>query len=139
MEYICLVLQIIFFIVTFFLPTNDRFLVEFNHIYKKYLVVESIVQGLCLICNIVLIFIMKEIMLYILVLHIFLMVCVLILYSWKAKKLYFKELTDIILENDLSSMDAKKIKHFLLEKYEKIYFLEDIEKCLNSIENKNPR
>ena len=67
------------------------------------------------------------------------MVCVLILYSWKAKKLYFKELTDIILENDLSSMDAKKIKHFLLEKYEKIYFLEDIEKCLNSIENKNPR
>ncbi len=72
---------------------------------------------------------------YILAMHIILMSLVLILYSRKGKKIYFDELINIIVENDLLSIDSKKIKNYLLEKYGKVYFVEDIEKCIIHIKN----
>ena len=136
MEYICLGLQTMLLLGTIFLPTNDRFLVACNDYYKKYLIIELIVQGLCLIANGVIIFVMKEIMMYILATHIILMSLILIFYSKKAKKLFFKELINIIQENNLLSVDSMSIKNRLLEKYERVYFVEDIEKCLLKIKDK---
>ncbi len=135
MEYICLILQIIFLLGTIFLPTNDRYLVNYTGYYKKYLIVELIVQGLFLITNGVIIFLIKEIMTCILAMDVVLMALILIFYSRKAKKEYFNELINIIKENDLLLVDSKEIKDYLLEKCERVCFVEDIEKCLLKINN----
>lgn len=119
----------------FIFKTNDRYLVNYNEFYKKYLIVELITQVMCVVANVIILFVIKEIMIYILLTHIILMGIILIFYSNKAKKLYFDELLNIIVSNDLQSIDSKEIKKILLVKYEKVYFVEDIEKCKNHIKN----
>ena len=47
-----------------------------------------------------------------------------------------KELIDIILKNDLQSKEVIEIRKFILEKYDKLYFIEDIKKCILNY-NKN--
>ena len=42
-----------------------------------------------------------------------------------------------IKENNLLLVDAKEIKNYLLKKYEQVYFIDDIEKCLLKIKNNN--
>lgn len=133
MEYVCLILQIILIFETIFFSPNDRYLVNHNECYKKYLFVELIAQGLCVIINCVLIFVIKRFMVYVLGIHIILMSVILIIYSRKAKKRYFNELINIIKENNLLLTDAKEIKNYLLKKYGQIYFIDDIEKCLLKI------
>ncbi|MBQ2892390.1 MAG: hypothetical protein IJE45_05810 [Bacilli bacterium] len=135
MEYVCLIFQIILLLGIFIFKTNDRYLVNSNEFYKKYLIVELITQGICVVANVIILFLMKEIMIYILIMHIILMGIILIFYSNKAKKLYFDELLNIIVANDLQSIDSREIKKILLVKYEKVYFVEDIEKCKNHIKN----
>ena len=135
MEYVCLILQIIFIIGICLFKTNDRYLVNYNEFYKKYLIVELITQVMCIVANVIILFVIKEIMIYILLTHIILMGIILVFYSNKAKKLYFDELLNIIVANDLQSIDSKEIKKILLVKYEKVYFVEDIEKCKNHIKN----
>lgn len=133
MEYICLILQIIFILGTFIFRTNDRYLVKYDECYKKYLFVELITQGMCVVANCVIIFVIKEFMIYVLAIQVILMSLILVFYSRKAKKKYFNELINIIKENNLSLNDAKEIKNYLLKKYEQIYFIDDIEKCLLKI------
>lgn len=135
MEYVYLILQIILMIGIFIFKTNDRYLVNYNEFYKKYLIVELITQVMCVVANVIILFVIKEIMIYILLTHIILMGIILIFYSNKAKKLYFDELLNIIIANDLQSIDSEEIKKILLVKYEKVYFVEDIEKCKNHIKN----
>lgn len=135
MEYVYLILQIILMLGIFIFKTNDRYLVNYNEFYKKYLIVELITQVMCIVANVIILFVIKEIMIYILLTHIILMGIILVFYSNKAKKLYFDELLNIIVANDLQSIDSKEIKKILLVKYEKVYFVEDIEKCKNHIKN----
>lgn len=137
MEYAYLILQIILMLGIFIFKTNDRYLVNYKKYYKKYLFVETMVQGFCIVSNVIIMFIIKEFMIYILALHIILMGMILILYSKKARKKYFNELLNIIVGNDLQSVDSKEIKKILIEKYGKVYFVEDIEKCKNHIKNSN--
>lgn len=73
MEYIFLILQIMFILGIFVFKTNDRYLVVTDKCYKKYLIIELITQGMCVIANIIIMFITKEIMIYGLVIHIILM------------------------------------------------------------------
>ena len=101
--------------------------------YKKYLIVELIVQGMCVVVNCVFIFIIKQLMPYVLVIQLVLMSLILDFYSRKAKKRYFTELINIIKENNLSLADAKEIKRYLLKKYEQVHDIDDIEKCLSKI------
>ena len=129
MEYVYLIFQIILMLGIFIFKTNDRYLVNYNEFYKKYLIVELITQVICVVANVIILFVIKEIMIYILLTHIILMGIILIFYSNKAKKLYFDELLNIIVANDLQSFDSKEIKKILLLKYDKVYFVEDIEKC----------
>ena len=135
MEYVYLIFQIILMLGIFIFKTNDRYLVNYNEFYKKYLIVELITQVICVVANVIILFVIKEIMIYILLTHIILMGIILIFYSNKAKKLCFDELLNIIVANDLQSIDSKEIKKILLVKYEKVYFVEDIEKCKNHIKN----
>ena len=135
MEYFCLGLQLVFLLGIIFLPINNRYLVNYNDYYKKYFIFELIIQGLCFIVNTVLIFLRKEIMMCILAVHIILMSLILIFYSKKAKKQYFKELINIIQENNFLSVDSREMKDYLLQKYKRVYFVEDIEKCLLKINN----
>ena len=90
---------------------------------------------MCVVANVIILFAIKEIMIYILAIHVILMSMILAFYSRKAKIRYFNELLNIIVANDLQSIDSKEIKKILLVKYEKVYFVEDIEKCKNHIKN----
>lgn len=65
MEYIFLILQIMFILGIFVFKTNDRYLVVTDKCYKKYLIIELITQGMCVIANIIIMFITKEIMIYV--------------------------------------------------------------------------
>ena len=65
MEYICLIFQIVFLLGTVFIPTGNTYLVEFKKIYKNYLIFAIIAQMLCFIANVIILFIVKEIMIYI--------------------------------------------------------------------------
>lgn len=135
MEYIYLIIQIIFIIGTIFLPVNYKYLVTSNSNYKRFLLSEIIIQGLCIFTNFISLFFVKEIMIYILVLHLILMSVIVVTFEYKGKKIYFKELIDIIKKDDLLSKEANEIRKILLEKYEKLYFIEDIKKCIRH--NKN--
>ena len=134
MEYGYLIIQSSFLLLTIF-STIDRYLVNNDKYYKKTKKMEIIVQGICIVANLIILFLMKEIMIYILIIHIILMVLISIIYSNKAKKIYFEELFNIIIANDLQFVDSKEIKKIILEKYNKVYFVEDIEKCKNHIKN----
>ena len=133
MEYVYLILQILFALGTVFFKTNSRYLVECHKCYKQYLIVELIAQSLCIVANCVLIFVLKDFMIYVLIIHIVLMSLILILYSLKAKKIHFNELTGLIKENDLLFADAEEIRRILLNKYERLFFIDDIKKCLQNI------
>ena len=135
MEYIYLIIQIIFIIGTIFLPVNYKYLVTSNSNYKRFLLSEIIIQGLCIFTNLISLFFVKEIMIYILVLHLVLMSVIVVTFEYKCKKIYFKELIYIIKKDDLLSKEANEIRKILLEKYEKLYFIEDIKKCIRH--NKN--
>ena len=136
MEYGYLIVQSSFILLTIF-STFDRYLVNNDKYYKKTKKIEIIVQGICLVSNLIILFLMKEIMIYILIIHVILMSMILGFYSRKAKKLYFDELLNIIIANDLQFVDSKVIKKIILEKYNKVYFVEDIEKCKNHIKKVN--
>ena len=131
----CLIVQIFFILGIFIFRTNDGFLYIYMYdvYYKKYLIVELIVQGMCVVVNCVFIFIIKQLMPYVLVIQLVLMSLILDFYSRKAKKRYFTELINIIKENNLSLADAKEIKRYLLKKYEQVHDIDDIEKCLSKI------
>lgn len=49
----------------FVFKTNNRYLVVTDKCYKKYLIIELITQGVCVIANIIIMFITKEIMIYV--------------------------------------------------------------------------
>ena len=57
MEYIFLILQIMFILGIFVFKTNNRYLVVTDKCYKKYLIIELITQGMCVIANIIIMFI----------------------------------------------------------------------------------
>ncbi len=139
MEYIFLILQIMFILGIFVFKTNDRYLVVTDKCYKKYLIIELITQGVCVIANIIIMFITKEIMIYVLVIHIILMGLILIFYSNKAKKIYFNELINIIKKDNLLFTEAAEIRKYLLKKYNQVYFIDDIENCLLKIKNNKAR
>ena len=135
MEYICLIFQIIFLLGTVFLPTGDTYLVEFKKIYKNYLIFAIIAQMLCFIAHLVILFIFKEIMIYILFLDIILTVLIKSSFSILAKNKYYKELKEMIIEEQLETCAPNEIRRYLLEKFERVYFIKDIEKCLIMINN----
>ena len=133
MEYMCLIVQIFFILGIFIFRTNDIYLGIYDVYYKKYLIVELIVQGMCVVVNCVFIFIIKQLMPYVLAIQLVLQSLIQVFYSRKAKKRYFTELINIIKENNLSLADAKEIKRYLLKKYEQVHDIDDIEKCLSKI------
>ena len=126
-------LQILFLLCTVFLPTGDNYLLGSKENYKIYLLIEIIIQGLCTITNIVILFIIKKIAVYILVLHVILMGLIKFGFSIRGKKIYFKELTDMIVGNNLLTKSPLEIRNYLLKKYEKVFFIEDIKKCLQNL------
>ena len=137
MEYICLMLQIVLLLGNKFLPPNDPYLVSSNKIYRNYLIVEIIVQVLCIIANVILLFVFKKIMPYVLVLHVILMGLIKSYFCIKAKITHFQELERILKKEKekILTFSSIEIRKYLLEKYEQVYSIKDIEKCLSKINN----
>ena len=73
MEYMCLVLQILFLLGTFIFKTNDRYLVQYDEYYKKYLFIVTITNGMSVVTNCIIIFLIKELLIYVLVIQVLLM------------------------------------------------------------------
>ena len=135
MEHLSLIPQIVFALATFFFVPGDHYLISCNVYYKKYVSAEFIAQAFCIVVNVVFVFVLKEFVVYVLAIHFILMGFILFFYGIKAKKHYFNELMNIIKENDLIYANAKEIKNFLLEKCGKVYFIDEIEKCLSKLNN----
>lgn len=130
MEYGFIICQIILISLT---SPRDMYLSSVQGYYKRCLYTEIIIQGLCIVVNVINLFVYKEIIPHVLFLDIILVGVIDIFYSQKAKQVYFKELTNLILENNLLSMDAREIKYYLLKEYGQVHYTEDIDICLSKI------
>ena len=133
MGYICLALQILFLLATIFLPTGNNSLIVFRKIYKLYLITEIFIQLLCIIINVIFLFVLNESMIFVLATHIILMGLINLCFSIKAKKFYLQKLIQIIIDEQLSKYSFKEIRNYILEKYELIYSIKDIENCVTKI------
>ena len=133
MEYICLTIQIVFLLITIFVPYGNPYLVNVEKVYRKHLFYSITVQLLCIIANVVSIFIIKEIMLYITILHICLAGLIGLIFEFIAKKQYYQELKNVIKQKQLEKLSPVEIRRYLLEKLELSYTINDIEKCLLKI------
>ena len=130
MEYICLIFQTVFLLATVFLPVGYTHLVGSKKLYKTYLLFEIISQGLCLIANIILFFVFKEIMVYVLCFDVVISGLINLIFTIYSSNKHYKELEKIILEEGLKNFTSQEIRNYLLEKFKTIYSIKDIEKCL---------
>ena len=131
MEYLCLVLQILFLLATVYLLTGETYLYHYGILYKKYLYIDLVVQVLCIIINLVCFFQQSEIMVYILALQIMVSGLIKAIFSYKAQRMVLNELKERIINQNIMHLSSVEIRRVLLEKYEKAYFIQDIEKCLS--------
>lgn len=135
MQYCYLALQILFLLWPFlFSPQMHRWKGD-KYFYRKYLFAEAITQSLCLVVGVVMLFVAEKFMLYVFLIQLFLATVILSCCQWKAKKNYFNELTNNILENNLVDLDVLEIRNYLLKKYDTVYSIDDIKKCVARIKN----
>ena len=116
-----------------FLHTGDGYLVSVEKIFKKYLIAEIIVQGTCLVANIICLFLFRDAMKYTFTIAIVLGSLIKGFSSICAKHFYLKELRDLLIKEELLEHEPREIRNYLLEKYGKSYNFGDIEKCLGKI------
>jgi hypothetical protein len=61
---------------------------------------------------------------------IFLMGIILIVCVFNAKKRYFQRLKQILIDDNLLTESPSEIRRYIAEKYNQIYSIDDINKCL---------
>lgn len=135
MKYCYLALQILFLLWPFLFSPQMHHWKGDKYFYKKYLFAEAITQSLCLVVGVVMLFVAEKFMLYVFVTQLFLATVILSCCQWKAKKNYFNELTNNILENNLVDLDVLEIRNYLLKKYDTVYSIDDIKKSVARIQN----
>lgn len=133
MEYLCLSLQILFILGTIFLTAGETYLIHCNKLYKKHLIIVVIVQILCIIFSIINLFIQPKIIICFLALQMILSGLIKLFFSLKAKMVVLDELKNRIIEKNIMNLSSNDIRKILIEEYEQVYFIEDIEKCLSKI------
>lgn len=133
MEYIAIVVQIIFSLAVILIPPKDEYLVVFPKTYKKYLSLEIILQVICLVVSIVLAITRKELIWLGWCIAIIAGGLIVIIFSHMGKRKYFRMLQEIITTNDLINNEFGEIRKFILEKYGLVYSIKDIEKIVSEI------
>ena len=127
----CLIIQVILLITTYFPPfgyicTNDK-------AFKIYLITESITQVVLIIVNVVFIFLLKEVVPYVLVSHLIIICIIKMLLDIYSRILFFNKLKIFIINDDLELLDSHSIRNHILEKYGKPYSIKEIEKALKKL------
>lgn len=134
MEYIYIVLQMLAIVITVIIPPRLIYLLHINKIYKSYLIVGTTIQVVFVFVNVIFLFQLKECMLFVFVLHIITIGLTTLICNFIAKGMYFNDLQSKIIENNLLGRSSLDIRHYLLEKYNSLYFLKEIEKCISKMQ-----
>ena len=133
MEYLCLIAQMLLLLGTIFLNTGGEYIVNFDKTYKNYLILEIIVQSVCFIINVIDILFFKKMMVYVLIIDVYLVGLIKLIFSIYAKNKFYKNLTKLIIEEHLEKYTPNEIRKYLIDKFNVLYFIDDIEKCLIEI------
>lgn len=127
---ICLIVQTLLLICTICCPTGYSYMLTDKKIYKIHLWLQITVQGICLLINIAFVFLLKDFVIYMVFADIILMGIILMICTLRAKKRYFQRLKQILMDDNLLTHSPSEIRRYIAEKYDQIYFLDDIRKCL---------
>lgn len=125
-----LLFQVIFLFMTIFFNNGQGVLLYDKKIFKNYILFETIFQSIGIVANIVMAFVDKFVMIFILFAGCILYALINVFFSIKAKRKYFSDLEKYIVEEKLQTFDAVEIRRYLLEKYQQVYYVDDIKKCL---------
>lgn len=128
----CFAIQIVFLLLTFS-PTGQTYLLCHERMFKKYKLVEAIVQVFCIIANLFLCFVSKENMVYLVALQVIVAGAIGCCFDIVAKKAYFRDLEEKIKEEKISTCSEMEIRRYMLEKHGLAVSVKDIEKCLSKI------
>lgn len=125
-----LLVQVLFVFLTIFSPKGSVFLFYDKKIFKNYIILESVFQSICIVVNVAMAFVNKHAMIFVLVVDCILITLIQLVHSVKSKRKYFSDLEKYIVAEKLQDLDPIEIRRHLLEKYQKVYFVDDIKKCL---------
>ena len=129
-----LLVQVIFLFMTIFLHTGQSHLYYNKKIFKHYILFEVMFQSICIVTNIVMAFVDKYAMIFILFAGYILSTLINVFFSIKARRKYFSDLEKYIVAEKLQDLDPVESRRHLLEKYQKVYFIDDIKKCLSKLD-----
>lgn len=132
MEYVCLITQLLFLLITL-MPTGHVHLVRSDKALKTYVRVETVVQTLLIACNVVLLFVAKTAMIWIVALHLISATIIMLLCEALAKKHCIQQLKQKIQEEALSTCNPLEIRRCLLEKHGLVFSVKEIENCLKTM------
>ena len=131
MNVMCLIIQVLFLITTYFPPFG--YICTNKKVFKIYLLAESITQVVLIIANFVFIFLLKEVVPYVLVSHLLIICIIKMLIDIYSRILFFNKLKTFIINDDLELLDSHSIRNHILEKYGKPYSIKEIEKALKKL------
>jgi|GEM_PF-2758810 len=125
-----LLVQVLFVFLTIFSPKGSVVLFYDEKIFKNYIILESVFQSICIVANVAMAFVNKHAMILVLVVDCILISLIQVVFSIKSKRKYFSDLEKYIISEKLQDLDPVEIRRHLLEKYQQVYFVDDIKKCL---------
>ena len=125
-----LLVQVLFMFLTIFSPKGSVVMFYDKRIFKNYIILESVFQSICIVVNVAMAFVNKHVMILVLVVDCILISLIQVVYSIKSKRKYFSDLEKYIVAEKLQDLDPIEIRRHLLEKYQQVYFIDDIKKCL---------
>ena len=132
-EYVLyLLVQILFFFVAFS-PIGQVYLMQDAKSFVAYKLVAGVVQSLCLIASIVLMFISKKAMCIVVVSSMFLTFAVEACFEIYAKKLFFNKLKQKLQDENLFASSALEIRNHLLKEDGWAVTIQDVEQCISKI------
>lgn len=126
--------QVLFVFLTIFSPRGSDFLFYDRKIFKNYIILESVFQSICIVVNVAMAFVNKHAMIPVLVVDCILITLIRLVHSVKSKRKYFSDLEKYIIAEKLQDLDPVEIRRHLLEKYQEVYFVDDIKKCLAKLD-----
>lgn len=129
MEYVFLALQVGFLICTILFPVGhgDLFLVK--KIMRTYMLVVTSLQVILLITSVILLIIVKQYVVYVLFLDIWLVGVLTEIFCALGRKKSRAKIKEIIVNENLLHMESSRIRRYILEKHEIVCSPKDIEKA----------
>ena len=133
MEYVFLALQVGFLICTILFPVGHGDLYLVKKIMRTYMLVVISLQVILLITNVILLIIVKQYVVYVLLLDIWLVGVLTGIFSALGRIKTRAKIKEIIVNENLLHMESSRIRSHVLEKHEIVCSPKDIEKAKRTI------